>query len=266
MDHLLKNQPSNAIDRLFPDIREMTSARIGTGRTGGSLTTSQILDFDQAHARARDAVWADFDPETLARQLNQDDLEQNFNSEISILKSAATDRATYIKRPDLGRRLDNASAEKLLKIQKKPDLILILSDGLSSLALTNQSPAIIQCLKRQFAKDNLQIGPVLIIPRARVGIVDHIGDLTEARSVAILLGERPGLSAPESLGIYYTYKPRSGCTDADRNCISNIHSLGLSPEIAAAMLHQIFLQSFLLEKSGVFLSEKMSETVSIDRS
>ena len=263
MNKQTPDQSVNAIDRLIPNIREITSARIGIGRCGASLTTSEILDFDQAHARARDAVWADFDPLSLYHELNQDDIKQNMIGEITILQSAAINRATYLKRPDLGRRLDIASVEKLEKLHKNPELVIILSDGLSSLALINQVSAIIQSLIKQLFDDHLRIGPILIIPRARVGIVDQVGELTGARSVAIMLGERPGLSAPESLGIYYTYMPRFGFTDADRNCITNIHAQGLAPEVAATMLRQIILQSHQFHQSGVILSEKMAETLSI---
>ncbi|MFM7315385.1 MAG: ethanolamine ammonia-lyase subunit EutC [bacterium] len=246
---------------LFSRMKEMTSARIAIGRSGGSLTTREILDFDEAHARARDAVWTEFKPEMMMDELGRMDSLNEMKLEILGLNSAAKDRATYLKRPDLGRRLDHDSTEIIKQLTKRPDLVIIISDGLSSQATMQQTPAFLKYFISLFKDCSIVPGPILVIPKARVGISNSVGALTGARGVAILLGERPGLSAPESLGVYYTYMPGPGSTDADRNCISNIHAQGLSPQDAAIMLFGIVQKSFLFQTGGVALSQSIAQNL-----
>lgn len=250
------NQLNNKLS-LLPDIKELTSARIAIGRSGGSLPTREILNFDQAHARARDAVWTSFEPELLVSNL-QNRITCDLKPEIMILNSSAIDRATYLKRPDLGRRLDQSSVEKLSKISNRPELVVIISDGLSSQAASEQAPRLLSEFLAIIKNDLIKTGPIIVIPKARVGISDHVGQLTHAKGVVMLLGERPGLATPESLGVYYSYMPRSGTSDADRNCLSNIHSQGLSPENAASILRLIINHSFMYQSGGVELSQKMA--------
>lgn len=246
-------------ENLYTRLKEMTSARIAIGRSGGSLTTREILNFDEAHARARDAVWTEFKPEMIIDELRQIDVINEMNIEIICLNSSAKDRATYLKRPDLGRRLDSESMARLKQIQNKPELVIVISDGLSSRAITQQAPAFIKQIGELSKENSFVPGPIFVIPKARVGISNPIGTLTGARSVAILLGERPGLSAPESLGVYYTYMPGANSSDADRNCISNIHAQGLLPQDAATMLFSMVQKSFSYRTGGVALSQTIAQ-------
>ncbi|MFM7130525.1 MAG: ethanolamine ammonia-lyase light chain EutC, partial [bacterium] len=156
---------------LFSRMKEMTSARIAIGRSGGSLTTREILDFDEAHARARDAVWTEFKPEMMMDELARMDSlnEMKMEMEILGLNSAAKDRATYLKRPDLGRRLDHDSIEIIKRMSKRPDLVIIISDGLSSQATMQQAPAFLKYVISLFKDCSIVPGPILVIPKARVG-------------------------------------------------------------------------------------------------
>lgn len=259
MSNEINETNCNNDENLFARMKEMTPARVAIGRSGGSLTTREILDFDEAHAKARDAVWTEFKPELIIDELRQIDTVNEMNIEIIRLNSSAKDRATYLKRPDLGRRLDSESMARLKHIQNKPELVIVISDGLSSRATTQQAPAFIKQITELFNGSSIVPGPIFVIPKARVGISNPIGTLTGARSVAILLGERPGLSAPESLGVYYTYMPGANSSDADRNCISNIHAQGLLPQDAATMLFSMVQKSFSYRTGGVALSQTIAQ-------
>lgn len=247
-----------AIPSYFAKIRQMTSARIGIGRSGGSLTTAQILDFDLAHARAKDAVNLEFNAlefmTDLQSQLNTIDSGLSW----LILQSEALDKPTYLKRPDYGRRLNPSSVKELCNINQHHDLVIVISDGLSAQAATAQSPGVLKAWLPYLISSGIKVGPILVIPHARVGIVDHIGEILRPRAALIMLGERPGLATPESLGAYFTFKPCAGRTDADRNCISNIHSSGMEPGQAAQQLHSILLESLRLNLGGVALSELLA--------
>lgn len=261
MTHEPKKTALNPIEQMIPDLRQISAARLGIGRAGGSLTTEQVLDFDLAHARARDAVNREFEPFLFQKMLEME-LGTRIN-QVSIvsLNSMARDRATYLKRPDLGRRLNQDSIASLQNVENHGGLTIIISDGLSSQATIAQAPPVMKHLLDELSRDlnNKTIAiQIMIIPYARVGISDHVGELLKLDSSIILLGERPGLATPESLGAYYTFQPRSGKTDADRNCISNIHSQGLSPEIAAEQLTALFNAGSRTGMSGVKLSEYMA--------
>ena len=246
-----------SVESYFASIRHMTSARIGIGRTGGSLTTAQILDFDLAHARAKDAVNSEFNALAFMNDL-QMQLEA-IDSGLSwmTLQSGAIDKPTFLKRPDYGRRLHPSSVEELNKVDRNDDLLIILSDGLSAQAVTAQSPGVLKTWLPLLISAKIKVGPILVIPHARVGIVDHIGEILKPKATLILLGERPGLATPESLGAYFTFKPHAGLTDADRNCISNIHSSGMEPHQAAHQLHFLLMESLRTSLGGVALSEFM---------
>lgn len=240
-------------------IRELTSARIGIGRTGGSLKTAEILDFDLAHARARDAVGADFIATEFMTRLQSALKATCPKLSWLTLQSAASDKPTYLKRPDYGRRLHESSVHELNNHQKHDDLIIIISDGLSARAAQSHSIAVLRSWMPMLYASQIKIGPIMVVPYARVGIVDPIGQILRPKSALILLGERPGLATPESLGAYFTYNPQTGRTDADRNCISNIHSSGIGPEQVALQLHSLLTLSLREKMGGVKLSELMAE-------
>lgn len=260
MTDIQHNDNTNDNDELNEStkFRPMTSARIGIGRSGGSLTTDQILDFDLAHARARDAVRHEFQSVELIESLQR--LASEFSQAIDIvpLQSMASDKAIYLKRPDLGRRLHPNSIDQLAALEKGLDLAIIISDGLSARAVESQVLPLLQCWLPMLLNGNIRVAPILVVPGARVGISDHVGELLRPRATVILLGERPGLATPESLGAYFTFEPRAGRTDADRNCISNIHADGLGSNDAAEMLQSLLIGATRLGLGGVRLSEALA--------
>ena len=251
MDNSTTGNATDLVEQLIPDFRQITAARLGIGRAGGSLTSRQVLDFDLAHAFARDAVNSEFKPELLKTNIESILGENGSQLRIEIINSAASQRAIYLKRPDLGRRLAPQSVAFLKEIAPRhTDLTVIISDGLSSQATMNQAPNVLKQLVERLNQDQIQKVLILIIPFARVGISDHVGEILQSESCIILLGERPGLATPESLGAYYTYKPRIGKTDADRNCISNIHRQGLTPDETAKQLAQLITKGAQTGLSG----------------
>jgi ethanolamine ammonia-lyase small subunit len=212
-------------------LRALTPARVGLGRTGVSLETRELLDFQRAHAQARDAVHSNLDVAALAVEL-----ERATQLEVLRLHSACTDRVTYLQRPDLGRRLNDASRERLAAraIDASCELALIVADGLSALAVERHAVLLLEVLLPQLS--DWTIAPITIVEQGRVAIGDEIGLALSAQMSVVLIGERPGLSSPDSLGAYLTWEPRPGRTDAERNCISNIRSEGLSYKLAAEQL------------------------------
>ncbi|HEY1120923.1 MAG TPA: ethanolamine ammonia-lyase subunit EutC, partial [Haloferula sp.] len=206
-------------------LKQWTSARVGTGRTGGSVLHRELLRFRLDHARARDAVHAPFDPVSLAAELNA------LGHPILLAPSQAGDRASYLQRPDLGRQLSPEAAELLSSHRGDYDLAIILADGLSSTAAHRQGPPSIDALLPLL--ENWSLAPVVIAPYARVALQDEIGHTLGSRAALILLGERPGLGSPDSLGAYLVHNPKPGNTDAQRNCVSNIRPEGLPPAAAA---------------------------------
>ena len=191
----------------WADLRAHTQARLALGRAGAALPTAELLRFGMAHAQARDAVHIPLDADALAAQL------QALGCATRLVHSAAPDRATYLLRPDLGRRLSNADAAVLRDMPAEGgapiDLLVVVADGLSSLAVARQAPPLVQAIRQQ-APAGWHIGPVVIAQQARVALGDEVGSLLEARMVAVLIGERPGLSSPDSLGIYLTWHPQVG--------------------------------------------------------
>jgi ethanolamine ammonia-lyase small subunit len=232
-------------------LRQLTPARIALGRAGGSLPTHELLDFNLAHALARDAVHHPFDPKQLARDLAP------LNHPILHLKSAAPDRQTYLLRPDLGRQLADESSQRLASSRNPQgfDVSITLSDGLSALAAHRQIPPLLSHLLPQLNTSGFRLAPLTIAPLARVAIQDSIGHALSAKLSLILLGERPGLGSPDSLGAYLVYHPRPGLTDADRNCVSNIRPEGLPPPAAADLLHYLINESLHRQLSGVHLKD-----------
>ncbi|WP_312211097.1 ethanolamine ammonia-lyase subunit EutC [Pseudescherichia sp.] len=232
-------------------LREFTDARIALGRSGASLPTREVLSFGLAHAQARDAVHQPFDSEPLAQKLTALGL-QTLNAH-----SAAADRHIYLNRPDLGRRLSDECREAL-QASRVPahDLLLVIGDGLSSHAVHRQAVALITALLPYLQTLGLTIGPVVLAHQARVALGDEIGETLKSRAVAMLIGERPGLSSPDSLGVYLTWQPERARMDSERNCISNIRPEGLSHEAAAFKLAWLLEQAFLRRLTGVKLKDE----------
>lgn len=236
-------------------LRRHTPARIGLGRAGVSQPTSAHLAFQLAHAQARDAVHRELDHVALGESLRAAGLET------IDLHSAAADRATYLQRPDLGRRLDEASTARLgaSGLTDPPDLALVVADGLSALAIERHALAFLSALRPLLASD-WRWAPVAIVRQARVAIGDPIGHALRAKLVVVLIGERPGLSSPDSMGVYVTWDPRPGRVDAERNCISNVRPEGLAPEAAAARLAWLLNEARARQVTGVALKDESADS------
>ncbi len=249
MNEAVEKGPWDALQRF-------TNARIALGRTGDSLPTAPLLAFNLAHAQARDAVHQPFAAEAVHQRLREAGLAT------LDVHSAASDRQIYLRRPDLGRRLSSASAAELAQAGQTsitpPDVIFVIADGLSACAAERQALPLLMALLPQLT--DWRVGPIVVARQARVALGDAIGECLHARLIAMLIGERPGLSAPDSLGAYLTYAPRIGCHDAHRNCISNIRPEGLSHAAAAHKLHYLLTQARRLKLTGIGLKDE-SETL-----
>lgn len=245
---------------LSPDpwqqLKEFTRARIALGRVGSSLPTKALLDFTLSHAMARDAVHLALDVEALARDLEA----QGFSTQL--VQSKAADRTSYLLRPDYGRQLNQQSRRQLQAIKPgtkfdSVNLVIVVGDGLSSLAVEHHAKPLLSEITKNIP-EQWRLGPVVIASQARVALADEIGEILGADIVAMLIGERPGLRSPDSLSIYMTYAPRVSCSDADRNCISNICSEGLSYEAAAKKLIWLAKEAIRRKLSGVALKDESS--------
>lgn len=250
------------IENPWQGLRAYTDARIGLGRAGISLPTRQQLDFQLCHARARDAVHLPLDipalTEGLAALLPQAPIA---------LHSQAVDRHTYLQRPDLGRRLDEASRTRLTEragaTAEAFDLALVVVDGLSSLGIQSHALPFIKALLADLERDKQDwtLAPPCMVEQGRVAIGDEIGSLLNARCVVVIIGERPGLSSPDSVGLYLTWNPKPGLTDAARNCISNVRPAGLVMEEASRRLLYLLKESRRLSLSGVQLKDRTEDPV-----
>ncbi|MBK1682407.1 ethanolamine ammonia-lyase subunit EutC [Rhodoferax fermentans] len=244
-------------------LRQFTDARIALGRAGVSLPTAAHLDFQLAHAQARDAVHLALDVSTLAQTL--DAALPDLPAPCLALHSAAGDRSVYLQRPDLGRRLDVASRERLSALprpasvspaERPYDLAVVVVDGLSALAISQNAAPFLTQLFERLVPQQLTIAPVCLVEQGRVAIGDEVGELLGAQAVLVLIGERPGLSSPDSLGLYLTWAPRVGLTDANRNCISNVRPAGLGYAEAAHKLVYLLTQARHRQLSGVDLKDE----------
>lgn len=235
---------------LWSGLRVLTPARIALGRAGASLPTSEVLAFQLAHARARDAVHHAADLDMVASRTAEAGLAA------VRVSSQVTDPVEYLTRPDLGRRLDPQDAERLAAHAGEAcDAVLVIGDGLSGLAVERQAVPLAAQVTARLARSGWRLGPVVIARFARVALGDEIGERLRARMVAMLIGERPGLSSPDSLGAYVTWAPRVGRTDAERNCLSNIRPAGLTIERAAEKLVWLMTEARRRELTGVDLKE-----------
>ncbi|SDY34533.1 ethanolamine ammonia-lyase subunit EutC [Pseudomonas sp. NFACC08-1] len=236
------------------NLRNLTPARIALGRTGTSLPTQAQLDFQYAHAQARDAVHLAFDHQGIRAQLSERGRES------LLLHSAAADRHSYLQRPDLGRRLDDVSAQVLDDYAKAHpggvDLAIVVADGLSALAVHRHTLPFLARLEEQIVADGWSVSPVILVEQGRVAVADEVAERLGAKMSVILIGERPGLSSPDSLGLYFTYAPRVGLTDAYRNCISNVRLEGLSYGMAAHRLIYLMREACRRQLSGVNLKDE----------
>lgn len=233
--------------RRWRDLRAFTDARVGLGRAGNALPTAAHLDFQEAHAVARDAVFSALDVPVLMEALP---------SSVAV-RSQAPDRRTYLLRPDLGRRL--ADAAPLAPHASDWDIAFVIADGLCATGVQRHAPEVLARVAPRLRDSGLRVAPVVIATQARVALGDPIGAALGARAVAVLIGERPGLSALDSMGIYLTWTPRPGRTDAERNCISNVRPRGLSYDDAAAKLLWLVGAMRVLGATGVALKDEMPE-------
>ncbi|MGA3398415.1 MAG: ethanolamine ammonia-lyase subunit EutC [Acetobacteraceae bacterium] len=230
----------------WTDLRRFTPARIGLGRAGNGLPTAAHLAFQAAHAAARDAVHATLDVAALQAELTQAGIDS------LAVRSAAPDRQTYLRRPDLGRRLLDADRPHLPAAPGA--MLFVVCDGLSAVAVQRHAAALLACVIPTL-RAVAPVAPVVIATQGRVALGDDIGGTMGAEAVAVLIGERPGLSAADSLGIYLTWQPRPGRTDAERNCISNIRPAGLPVAQAAAKLLWLIEAMRRLRLTGVTLKD-----------
>jgi ethanolamine ammonia-lyase small subunit len=226
-------------------LRSYTPARLGLERTGVSLATRPLLDFQLAHARARDAVHAAIDVRMLCDELRRSELPS------LALESKARDRGTYLRRPDLGRALSEESAALLTPGEY--DVVFVIADGLSALAVERHALRLMREILSLIG--GWRLAPVCVVEQGRVAIGDAIGEALHAPLAVVLIGERPGLSSPDSLGIYITWEPRPGRKDSERNCISNVREEGLGYAAAAHRLHYYMQESSRLHMTGLGLKD-----------
>lgn len=230
-------------------LRAHTPARIALGRSGASLPTAELLRFGLAHAQARDAVHTPLDVAAVSAAL------QAHGFETIEVESAAADRTAYLQRPDLGRQL-SASARGRLGVRLAPGtLLFVVGDGLSSNAIHRHARPLLVELRSRLEQAGPPLGPVVLARHARVALGDEIGQALGAAMVLVLIGERPGLSSPDSLGAYLSWAPRVGCPDAERNCVSNIRPEGLAYPEAAARIAWLVQAARALGATGVRLKD-----------
>lgn len=240
-------------------LRRFTAARIALGRSGVSLPTAPQLAFQLAHAQARDAVHLPLDVAALTAQLQQQGICAA--EDVLQVQSAATDRLVYLQRPDFGRKLSEASRQLLLarfgsQAPRSYDVGFVIADGLSARAIVRNAAPFLGEVMRRIAPEGWTMAPPVIVQQGRVAVADEIGELLGVKLVVILIGERPGLSSPDSMGLYLTWMPARGLTDASRNCISNVRPEGLPYPEAAYKLHYLMAQAHQRSLSGVALKDE----------
>jgi len=243
--------PSRSLDAL----RELTPARVGLGRSGASMPTDALLAFTLDHARARDAVHTAFDAQHLVAEL------AGLGLQVGEVSSQARNRRDYLRRPDLGRMLDPDSRRALEQQSGANEVAIVIGDGLSPAAVNVHAVELVRQLAPRLTEAGISLGHVVVASGARVALGDEIGTVLGARMVVMLIGERPGLSAPDSLGAYLTFAPRIGLTDEKRNCVSNIHGAGLSYEEAAFKIAWLVREGIARQITGVALKDESGTAV-----
>ncbi len=261
---------SHTVSNSWHVLREYTAARIGLGRAGISVPTKHLLDFQLAHAQAQDAVHLPLDTQQLIRDIELP---------LITVHSQVTDRSHYLQRPDLGRRLNSESVAELklhAAVEDDPyDLVIVIVDGLSSFAIQKNTAPLLQQLTQRLSEQALlktsennkaasvcRLAPIVVVEQGRVAVGDEIGELLNAKSVLVFIGERPGLSSPDSLGLYLTWAPKVGLTDESRNCISNVRPEGLVYSEAVNKILYLLSEAHQRQLTGVNLKERTQE---IDR-
>ncbi|MDV6252247.1 ethanolamine ammonia-lyase subunit EutC [Vibrio sp. EA2] len=245
-------------------LREFTSARIALGRSGNSVPTDELLSFQLDHAQAMDAVHCTLNVDSLVAQLSDSYsiLKQTLEPPV-VVTSKVTDRFMYLQRPDLGRQLDEASWNKLEAIDKEHnaelDLAIVIADGLSSVAIQNHAVPIISRLVSLLSGDEehqWNLAPIAVVKQGRVAVGDDVGECFNAKAVLVLIGERPGLTSPDSMGMYLTWGAKRGSKDSDRNCISNVRPEGLNYDDACQRAFYLLKEARRLQLSGVNLKDR----------
>ncbi|MCC9136915.1 ethanolamine ammonia-lyase subunit EutC [Pontibacter silvestris] len=253
MEHLPKLADlENSSADPWSSLKAFTSARIALGRTGTSVPLKESLAFKLAHAHARDAVYSVLQLEKIAKEL------QLLNLPFILVQSQANNRQDYLQRPDLGRKLNFSSREQLATLSADEcDIAIIIADGLSATAINEHAIPLLHFLLPKLQQAGFTLAPVTIVERARVAVSDETGQLLKAKLSLILIGERPGLSSPNSLGAYFTYAPKPGLTDESRNCISNIRPHGLPYDLAADKIFYLIQEASRKQLTGVALKDEM---------
>jgi ethanolamine ammonia-lyase small subunit len=234
---------------VWKELRRLTAARIGLKRAGASLATAPLLDFQLAQARARDAVHEPFDAERLIAELAE------LGGPVIVAESEAGDRQVYLMRPDLGRRLTPQSVTALNAPKGDYDVTFVVSDGLSARAVSRHARSVLAGVTAPLRMDGWHIAPIVVVRYGRVAIGDAVATALGATCVVVLIGERPGLSAPDSMGAYLTWQPHAQSSDAERNCISNIRPEGISYDVAAFKIAHLLRAMRALRLSGVKLKD-----------
>ena len=248
-------QRQNTWPDLIEKIRARTSARVLVDRAGAAYSTATQLELREAHAAARDAV---------RTELN---MEQDFAAEFIAawelfeVATQARSKDEYLLRPDLGRNFSEDVARTIqARCPEEPDLQIVIGDGLSVTAVTEQVPKLLPLIAQGAKERGWKLGQPFVVHYCRVGIMNHVGELLRPKVVVLLIGERPGLATAESLSAYMAFRPAAGHSDAQRNLISNIHSRGIAPELAAARILNLSAQMMQEKLSGAALKERFPET------
>ncbi len=248
-------QASPVTPNPWQEWRARTPARLALGRAGAGMPTDETLRFGWAHAMARDAIHAALDLDKLDSELQADGWT------VERVRSRATDRTEYLRRPDLGRQLDAEDAARLradaaqITEAQRAEVCIVIGDGLSSLAIERHAVPLLAALRKHLPPD-MRFAPVVIASQARVALADEAGEVFGAALSVMLIGERPGLSSPDSLGIYLTHSPKRGRHDAERNCISNVRPEGLASGVAAFKLAWLMRESLRRGLTGVGLKDE----------
>lgn len=257
-----KQTSDSVVTSPWQQLRNFTSARIALGRTGNSIPTKALLSFQLDHAQAKDAVHCALDTTALGQTLTQLPQVQSLTPSVpQVVESKISDRLMYLQRPDLGRQLNPESWQRLVKqaasLNFTPDLAIVVADGLSSTAIQHHAaPFIERLLTRMSESGTWLLAPITIVKQGRVAVGDDVAECFGAKMVLVLIGERPGLSSPDSMGLYLTWGAKRGSKDSERNCISNIRPEGLSYDDACNRTMYLLEEARRLHLSGVNLKDR----------